>query len=241
MTVLLTGLLTCLALIIAIGPQSVWLLRQGLSRDRVLLAIGCCLAGDLLLIGLGVAGVGVVLEHAPWLLEVIRWLGVAYLLWFALGAFRRAWAAGRRRVPSEASARTVHVEMSSQDAGAPEGTTAGSSSNGPRTGTLPSVQVTKVSSVTAVAATGMTVSVLNPHAWVDTMVVLGTMANTFGDERWLFGAGAMLASALWFAVLGLGAASLSRFLDSPRAWRIIDLGVGLTMVVVAGILAVGGF
>lgn len=244
MTVLLTGLLTCLALIIAIGPQSVWLLRQGLSRDRVLLAIACCLVGDLLLIGLGVAGVGVVLEHAPWLLEVIRWLGVAYLLWFALGAFGRVWAASRRTATSETSetsARTVHVEMSSEDSGDTGGGAASDSSEGPRTGTLPSVRVTKVSSVSAVAATGMTVSVLNPHAWVDTMVVLGTMANTFGDERWLFGAGAMLASALWFAVLGLGAASLSRFLNSPTAWKIIDLSVGVTMVVVAGILAVGGF
>lgn len=244
MTVLLTGLLTCLALIIAIGPQSVWLLRQGLRRDRILLAIGCCLVGDILLIGLGVAGVGVVLDHAPWLLEAIRWLGVAYLLWFAAGAFRSAFSA-RQSIDlttedAPAPGRTVHVEMSSEDT-EPSGTAGTASSAGPATGTLPAVRVTKVSSISAVAATGLTVSVLNPHAWVDTMVVLGTMANTFGDERWLFGAGAMIASTLWFAGLGLGAASLSRFLDSPKAWKVIDLSVGVTMVVVAGILAVGGF
>ncbi len=244
MTVLLTGLLTCLALIIAIGPQSVWLLRQGLRRDRIWLAIGCCLVGDLLLIALGVAGVGVVLDHAPWLLEVIRWLGVAYLLWFAVGAFRSAFSVRQSLglAPEDAPApgRTVHVEMSSEGT-EPAGTAGAASSAGPATGTLPAVRVTKVSSVSAIAATGLTVSVLNPHAWVDTMVVLGTMANTFGDERWLFGAGAMIASTVWFAGLGLGAASLSRFLNSPKAWKIIDLSVGVTMVVVAGILALGGF
>lgn len=259
MTVLLTGLLTCLALIIAIGPQSVWLLRQGLRRDRILLAIGCCLVGDILLIGLGVAGVGVVLDHAPWLLEAIRWLGVAYLLWFAAGAFRSAFSArqsiGLTTEDAPAPGRTVHVEMSSGErpgegsgtAGSPSApssagpATAAPSSAAPATGTLPAVRVTKVSSISAVAATGLTVSVLNPHAWVDTMVVLGTMANTFGDERWLFGAGAMIASTLWFAGLGLGAASLSRFLNSPKAWKVIDLSVGVTMVAVAGILALGGF
>lgn len=253
MTVLLTGLLTCLALIIAIGPQSAWLLRQGLRRDRVVLAISCCLVGDILLIALGVAGVGVVLDRAPWLLEVIRWLGVAYLLWFAVGSFRSAFGSrqslsleepgAEQSSPSTAPQRTVHVEMSSEDtpdAGSPAsaGTSTGA---GPATGTLPAVRVTKVSSVTSIAATGLTVSVLNPHAWVDTMVVLGTMANTFGDERWLFGIGAMLASTLWFAALGLGAAGLSRFLNSPRTWTIIDIAVGVTMVVVAGLLAVGGF
>lgn len=253
MTVLLTGLLTCLALIVAIGPQSVWLLRQGLRRDRVMLAIGCCLVGDLLLIGLGVAGVGVVLDHAPWLLDVIRWLGVAYLLWFAAGSFRSAFrprqdlnltgqsAAEQAGAPTTQPLRTVHVEMDSgqtPDAGSRAGAPAGSQ---PATDTLEAVRVTKVSSVTSVAATGLSVSVLNPHAWVDTMVVLGTMANTFGDERWLFGAGAVLASATWFAVLGLGAAGLSRFLTSARTWTIIDLSVGVTMVAVAGLLAVGGF
>ena len=254
MTVLLTGLLTCLALIIAIGPQSAWLLRQGLRRDRVVLAISCCLVGDILLIALGVAGVGVVLDRAPWLLEVIRWLGVTYLLWFAVGSFRSAFGSrqslnltekseAEQDSPSTAPQRTIHVEMSSQEApdagsAAPADTSTG---GGPATGTLPAVRVTKVSSVTSIAATGLTVSVLNPHAWVDTMVVLGTMANTFGDERWLFGIGAILASTMWFAALGLGAAGLSRFLNSPRTWTIIDISVGVTMVVVAGLLAVGGF
>lgn len=258
MTVLLTGLLTCLALIVAIGPQSVWLLRQGLRRDRVMLAIGCCLVGDLLLIGLGVAGVGVVLDHAPWLLDVIRWLGVAYLLWFAAGSFRSAFrprqdlrlteerAAEQAGAPTTQPLRTVHVEMDSGETDsrqAPDADSAAGAHTDSRsaTGTLEAVRVTKVSSVTSVAATGLTVSVLNPHAWVDTMVVLGTMANTFGDERWLFGAGAVLASATWFAVLALGAAGLSRFLNSARTWTIIDLAVGVTMVAVAGLLAVGGF
>ncbi|MGQ7786155.1 LysE/ArgO family amino acid transporter [Nesterenkonia sp. K-15-9-6] len=252
MTVLLTGFLTCLALIVAIGPQSAWLLRQGLLRDRVGLAVLCCVVGDLLLIGLGTAGVGAVLEHAPWLLQVLRWAGVAYLLWFAWRSF--------------ASAATARTGLDSDDVGQPDaersagrvpgghgtGEHGGTSSEpATTTATLPRVErkaqkgrtrrrARPLSTVGAVVGTGLTVSVLNPHAWVDTMVVLGTMANSFGAEKWFFAAGALGASCLWFTLLGYGGSALAGLLNRPRTWQVIDAGVGVTMLVVAGLLAFGG-
>ncbi|GAA1140215.1 LysE/ArgO family amino acid transporter [Nesterenkonia lutea] len=229
MTIVLTGLLTCLALIVAIGPQSAWLLRQGLRRDRVLLAVSCCVFGDILLIGLGTAGVGAVLDHAPWLMEVLRWAGVAYLTWFAARSFAAAHRAGQALKPG------VRVEMSSQGT---DDAVLSPSAAGTGVKTVQKVQVTRISSI---AATGLSVSILNPHAWVDTMVVLGTMANTFGDERWLFAVGAVTASVVWFSTLALGGAVLSKWLNRPRTWQVLDLVVGAIMLVVAGLLAFGGF
>ncbi|PRZ16709.1 LysE/ArgO family amino acid transporter [Nesterenkonia sandarakina] len=230
MTILLTGFLTCLALIVAIGPQSAWLLRQGLRRDRVLLAVTCCIFGDILLIALGTAGVGAVLDHAPWLMEVLRWLGVSYLTWFAYRSFRSARRAGQALKPG------VHVELSSQqhDDDAPAGSGGGG-------GALKQAQRVQVTRISSIAATGLSVSILNPHAWVDTMVVLGTMANTFGDQRWLFAGGAVLASIIWFSALALGGAVLSKWLNRPRTWQVLDILVGAIMLVVAGLLAFSGF
>ncbi|MBE1515100.1 LysE/ArgO family amino acid transporter [Nesterenkonia halotolerans] len=234
MTIVLTGLLTCLALIVAIGPQSAWLLRQGLRRDRVLLAVTCCVVGDIALIALGTAGVGAVLDHAPWLMEVLRWAGVAYLTWFAYRSFLAAHRAGRAMKPG------LHVELSSQDSDDDAGSPSPASGGSPATGGLKVAQQVQVTRISSIAATGLSVSILNPHAWVDTMVVLGTMANTFGADRWLFAIGAVIASVVWFSALALGGAVLSKWLNRPRTWQVLDLLVGSIMLVVAGFLAVGG-
>lgn len=238
LTVLLTGLLTTLALIVAIGPQSAWLLRQGLQRDRVVLAAFCCLIGDIVLILAGTAGVGALLDYAPWLLDVIRWAGVAYLTWFAYRSFRSAFRprpdVGLLEEP--AAGETVHVAMtSSLPTVPPEG------QSGTATTTRQQVSVTKVSTFTTVAATGLTLSIVNPHAWVDSLVVLGTMANSFGPDKWWFALGAILASVIWLNVLAGGSAMLARLLNKPRTWQVIDVVVGITMLVVAGLLVFNGF
>lgn len=238
LTVLLTGLLTTMALIVAIGPQSAWLLRQGLRRDRVMLAVLCCLIGDVILIAAGTAGVGVVLDYAPWLMDVIRWAGVAYLTWFAYKSFRSAFKPqDTQKLTEQKGSETLHVAMTSEmPVITPE-----MQQDAPRTQTRQKVQVTSVSKVSTVAATGLMLSVLNPHAWVDSLVVLGTMANAFGADKWWFALGAALASVIWLSLLAGGCALLSKVLNRPRTWQIIDIIVGVTMVVVAGILAFAGF
>lgn len=237
LTVLLTGFLTTMALVVAIGPQSAFLLRQGLRRDRVLLAIACCLAGDLLLIALGTAGVGVILDHAPWLLEVLRWFGVVYLLWFAARSFRSAWEhrrGMRANFDGESSTpvtETLQVVMTSSDS--PEPGRGG-------TALAQQVEVTKVSKISTVATTALTLSILNPHAWVDCLVLLGTMANSFGEMKWIFAAGAIVACVVWHALVGGGGSALASLLNKPRTWVVIDAAVGFIMLAVATLLALNG-
>lgn len=238
LTVLLTGFLTCLAIIVAIGPQSAWLLRQGLRRDRIVLAVACCLVGDALLIVAGTAGVGVVLDYAPWLMDVVRWLGVAYLTWFAYRSFRSAWLT--RTTPKHDDAgsepnKTVQVMMTSEIPVVSAG------SAHPSAPTKQKVEVSHVSKIGTVAGTALTLSVVNPHAWVDSLVVLGTMANSFGDQRWFFAVGAFVACIVWHAVVAGGGSALAGWLNRPRTWQIIDIGVGLTMLLVAAVLAFNGF
>lgn len=235
LTVLLTGFFACLAIIVAIGPQSAYLLRQGLRRDRVMLAVLCCLVGDALLLTAGTAGVAVVLEHAPWLLDVLRWAGVAYLTWFAYRSFRSAFAAGKSQKTDDAAG-TVHVLMTSQ---IPTVDPAGGAAQS--TATRQKVHVTGVSKVSTVASTALALSIVNPHAWVDSLVVLGTMANSFADQRWFFAAGAFLACIVWHTALAGGGSALAAWLNRPRTWQLIDLSMGAIMLLVAALLAVSGF
>ncbi|REE04454.1 LysE/ArgO family amino acid transporter [Citricoccus muralis] len=277
MTIFLTGLLTCLALIVAIGAQSLFIMRQAIRRDRLLLALAVCLVGDIVLITAGTAGVGVITENAPWLLEVLKWGGVAYLLWFAYSSFRSAFGARRSMAVSaddgdEADAEHVGGARPgaavADDAGegcAPGGEPAlvgagagvgrgTGAAGGPATGTLSvvsdrqrlSVRMDRsggrqraLTPVWTVVLTALSVSLLNPHAILDTVVMLGTLANSYGAEKWIFAGGALTGSAIWFLTLGFGVRALAPLLDTPRTWKMVDIVVGSVMVFIAGSLAFG--
>lgn len=282
-TIFLTGLLTCLALIVAIGAQSLFIMRQAIRRDRLLLALAVCLVGDIVLITAGTAGVGVIAENAPWLLEVLKWGGVAYLLWFAFSSFRSAFATRRSMTVDEDETAGVRSQGAGHDDGARPaadvadevagGTRGGEpalvgagagvapgagnrrgSGGGPSTGTLAvvsdqrrlSVRMERSGSprrapspVWTVVLTALSVSLLNPHAILDTVVMLGTLANSYGAQKWVFAGGALAGSALWFLTLGFGVRALAPLLDTPRTWKIVDLVVGSVMVFIAGSLAFG--
>ncbi|MGM7669627.1 LysE/ArgO family amino acid transporter [Microbacterium sp. A93] len=253
MTIFLIGLLTCLALIVAIGAQSLFIIRQAIRRDHLVLALAVCLVGDVVLITAGTAGVGVIAENAPWLLEVLTWGGVAYLLWFAFSSFRSAFGARRSMTVDEGE----ESELALVGAGAGVGPGAGNrqgSGGGPATGTLAvvaerqrlSVRMERSSStrralspVWTVVLTALSVSLLNPHAILDTVVMLGTLANSYGAEKWVFAGGALAGSAIWFLTLGFGVRALAPLLDTPRTWKIVDIVVGSVMVFIAGSLALG--
>jgi L-lysine exporter family protein LysE/ArgO len=194
-----TGLLTGLVLIVAIGAQNAFVLRQGLAREHVAVVVAICAVSDLLLIVAGVAGIGTVVEQAGWLVDVVRWLGVAFLVAYAVRSLVRA-----RRSAALAT-------------GAPEPLTL------------------RTAALTAVALTW-----LNPHVYLDTVLLLGSVASTHGtDGRWWFAAGACVASLLWFSGLGFGARLLSPLLALPRAWQVLDVLIGLTMLGIAVLLALG--
>ncbi len=193
----LTGLLTGLTLIVAIGAQNAFVLRSGLSRRHVGAVEAVCAGSDLVLIVAGVAGLGALVEHAGWLLDVVRWAGVAFLVGYGVRTLLRA------RRPSS-------LEAARGDAG------------------------TRRAAVrTAVALTW-----LNPHVYLDTVLLLGSVAAGQPDGgRWWFAAGAGAASILWFTGLGYGARLAQGLLATPRAWQVLDVLIGITMLAIAVRLA----
>ncbi|MDO5629046.1 MAG: LysE/ArgO family amino acid transporter [Mobilicoccus sp.] len=194
MTTLLLGFATGAALIIAIGAQNAFVLRQGLRREHVGVVIAICAISDIVLITAGVAGIGWVSQLHPAVLDVLRYGGAAYLAWFGL---RSLWWAR---------------QSSGLSATAPRG--AGS-----------------------VALTSVALTWLNPHVYLDTVLMLGSVANQHGpDGRWVFAAGALIASGVWFTGLGYGARALAPRLAHPRTWQIIDVLVGVVMLTIAALL-----
>jgi L-lysine exporter family protein LysE/ArgO len=210
---LLAGLGLGFSLIIAIGAQNLFVLRQGLRREHVVLVAAICAVSDAALIALGVSGVGLVLQTLPWLVDAVRWAGAAFLVAYGLLAARRAW---------RPSGHTLEAE------GAGVGTGAES----------PAGSVLVATKALPVALTCLALTWLNPHVYLDTVFLLGTVANTHGDARWVFALGAMAASVIWFFGLAFGARFLSRWLSTPRSWRILDaviavimIGIGISLVI----------
>lgn len=159
--------------------------------------VAICAISDAVLIVGGVAGIGALVERAPTALEVVRWLGVAFLTWYGLSSL---WKARR--------ATGLHAQGASA-----------------RNGVL----------VKAVALTW-----LNPHVYLDTVLLVGSIAAQWGPTgRWWFAAGAVVASLLWFTGLGYGARAAQGWLSSPRAWQVLDVLIGLTMLAIALKLALG--
>jgi len=193
------GFLLGLSLIVAIGAQNAFVLRQGLLRQHVLAVCLICAVSDALLIAAGIAGFGVVVERQPALPRVMTWLGAAFLVWYGLGRFR-------------AALRPTGLHPADQPA--------------------PSLR--------AAAATCLALTWLNPHVYLDTVVLLGGIASRHAPAaRIAFGLGAALASFGFFFALGYGARLLTPLFARPAAWRWLDAGVGVTMWLLAFWLAAG--
>ena len=196
MIAFLPGLLTGLSLIVAIGAQNAFVIRQGLTKKHVLLVVAICAISDALLILLGVAGLGALISGLPWLLEIIRWFGVAYLTWFGIRSIRSAFK----------------------------------------------TQVLDASGVQSASANTVVLSVLgftflNPHVYLDTVILLGSIGNQFGQDKWWFALGGAVASVLWFSSIGFGAKAASRFMAKPVFWKVLDLVIAAVMFGIAILLA----
>ncbi|MCN9242591.1 LysE family transporter [Streptomyces sp. RY43-2] len=186
------GFSTGLSLIVAIGAQNAFVLRQGARRHAVLAVVGICAASDAVLIALGVAGLGAVVTAWPAALTVVGLAGGAFLTCYGVLAARRALR------PAAAAGLTT------------QGTSAGS--------------------VRTAVLTCLALTWLNPHVYLDTVLLLGSVAADRGSLRWAFGLGAMLASLTWFTGLGYGARLLGGVLARPAAWRVLDSLVAATML-----------
>lgn len=199
-TASVAGLTTGLTLIVAIGSQNAYVLRQGVSRQHIGIVVLICWLSDVVLISVGVAGFDVMLRDATVLLAVLRWLGVAFLTGYAALSLRRALRGGEALETARAGAATFG----------------------------------------AVVATAFALTWLNPHVYLDTVLLLGSIASTYGDARWWFAIGAGAASLAWFAGLGYGARLAHGLLTTERAWRVLDGLIGITMLGIALMLALRG-
>jgi L-lysine exporter family protein LysE/ArgO len=192
----LAGFAASIALIVAIGAQNAFVLRQGLRREHVLPVVLVCALSDLALILAGIAGLGAIINAQPTTVVVVRWIGAAFLLGYAVLAARRAIRPAAldpaRRAPA-----TLRVTL----------------------------------------LTCLALTYLNPHVYLDTVLLLGSVAQQHA-HRWVFGLGAAAASLVWFAALGAGAHKLAPVLAKPAAWRVLDGLIAVVMVTIAAGLLV---
>ncbi|MGY0197727.1 LysE/ArgO family amino acid transporter [Leptothrix sp. BB-4] len=199
----LLGMATSWGLIVAIGAQNAFVLRQGLRREWVGSVVLVCALTDVALIALGIAGMQQVSHGLPWLIPALTAVGAVFLAVHGWQAAQRAWrpvAAGTIDTSAApASRRRIVLQAAA-------------------------------------------FSWLNPHAWLDTTVLIGSLAHaqlqTQGPgANWVFGAGAMGASALWFSGLAWAAGKLAPWFQRPQAWRALDAGIALMLLSLAAGLA----
>lgn len=200
MSVFLSGFAVSFALILAIGAQNAFVLRQGIRREHVGLCIAVCATSDAVLILFGVISFGWLNAQMPWLGPIMRYGGAAFLLVYGALSFKSAFAS------------TAALDVSGQAR----------------------------SDWRRVVATLLALTWLNPHVYLDTVILVGSIAAQYGEARFVFGAGAVTASFAFFMLLGLGARLLAPLFARPGAWRVLDGLVGCTMWAIAASLLLKG-
>lgn len=195
--VFLTGLLLSLSLIVAIGAQNAFVLRQGLRREHVLPVVAFCALADAVLITAGVLGMAQALGRHPALAQAMALAGAAFLAWYGWQALQRA----------------------------------------RRTSLLQAAEGGTGLSRAAAMAQAAAFTLLNPHVYLDTVLLVGSIGaqQPAGLQGWFIG-GASLASLGWFTALGFGARWLAPLFARPRAWQVLDALIGLTMWTLAVLL-----
>ena len=180
------------SLILAIGAQNAFVLRQGLRREHLFAVCLTCAISDAVLIAAGVSGFGALATAVPWFATATRLGGAAFLIWYGATSLRSAWRGGQALEASD----------------------------------------TGRSSLRGVLLTVLALTWLNPHVYLDTVVLVGSVSAQ-ADSRLAFGIGAGLASFIFFFSLGYGARLLAPVFSRPRAWQVLDTGIGLTMWAIA--------
>lgn len=199
---LIEGFLTSGGLIVAIGAQNAFVLRQGLMRHQVFLTALFCFITDSSLIVLGVGGFGALVTTTPILLQVAKWGGTLFLFWYGIRSFRSAFK--NQRVDLKKSVSSLK----------------------------PSLKETFLIL--------LAVSFLNPHVYLDTIVLIGSIGAQFEiHERPYFALGAIMSSCIWFFGLCYGARVLAPIFENPKAWKALDILIGSIMWSIALFIAIG--
>lgn len=196
LTEILRGAMISASLIIAIGAQNLFVLKQGLLKNHIFFVAAICFFCDFSLMTIGIWGVGSFIERNPLITNTLAILGALFLLWYGFNAFKSA----------------VQGNSSMQ---------------------VDSAQPQKNSLAEVVLAT-LAVTLLNPHVYLDTVVIVGGIAGTLStDQKWAFLIGAVCVSFIWFFGIGYGARLLTPLFKQKRMWVILDTVVGLVMFYIA--------
>ncbi|WP_386625684.1 LysE/ArgO family amino acid transporter [Sulfitobacter geojensis] len=194
----LPGFALSLTLILAIGAQNAFVLRQGLRRQHVFWVCLTCGTTDALLIAGGVAGFGALASAVPWFETAMRYGGAMFLLWYGAQNALSAWRGGA----------ALEIEGEATQ------------------------------SLRQVILTLLALTFLNPHVYLDTVVLIGSISAQYPDKL-AFGGGAFLASFTFFFALGYGARLLSPLFGKPFSWQVLDALIALTMWAIAAKLLFG--
>ncbi|WP_170378011.1 LysE/ArgO family amino acid transporter [Ruegeria conchae] len=189
---LIAGFVLSFSLILAIGAQNAFILRQGLRREHVFILCLTCAVSDAILITAGIAGFGTLAQAAPWFETVMRYGGAAFLTWYGLRSLWSAWQGGAAMELGESQRTSLRSAM-----------------------------------LTVLAFTW-----LNPHVYLDTVVLIGSISAQY-EDRFSFAIGAVTSSFVFFFTLGYGARILSPFFARPRAWQVLDALIGIVMLGIA--------
>lgn len=189
MHAVVTGFITGLSLIVAIGSQNAFVLRQGLRRAHVLPIVVICALSDAVLICIGVFASGWIATAMPLALPVMRWGGVVFLAVYGGIALHSAWRGGQHLTPADGSSQ----------------------------------------SLTAALTTCLMLTWLNPHVYLDTVVLLGAISTDFGASSGLFALGAVGGSIVFFFSLGFGARLLAPLFAKEVSWRALDASICFIM------------
>ncbi|RMA82358.1 LysE/ArgO family amino acid transporter [Umboniibacter marinipuniceus] len=182
-----------LSLILAIGSQNAFVLKQGIKRQHVLAVCTVCAISDALLIALGVAGFGAVVTQFPSIEQLARYGGAAFLLIYGALSFKSAFT-------------QQHALEAAENVNA---------------------------SLGKAVLMCLAFTWLNPHVYLDTVILLGSISTQYHPNQLLFALGAMSASLVFFYSLGFGSRFLAPLFSQPRAWRILEFVVGIIMVSIA--------
>lgn len=198
LTSLIQGFFLGASLIIAIGSQNAFVLRQGLKKEHVFTICTICFLCDAVLILLGAGGFGTLVASSRMLMLTARWGGALFLFWFGVRSFR-----------SVLKAEVLEVNGSENPA----------------------------TSLKWAIGTTFALTLLNPHVYLDTVILLGSIAGQLpAQDRVTFAVGAVCASMVWFYGIGYGARTLTPVFRKPIAWKILDFSIGCVMWTIAGSL-----
>ena len=193
MSALIAGFTLSFSLILAIGSQNAFVLRQGLKKEHVFIVCLICAISDAALISMGVAGFSLIIKTIPWIEPLARYGGALFLFVYSAMNFWSAFKTNDSLNPAD----------------------------------------TKISSLSKIILTCLAFTWLNPHVYLDTLMLIGSISTQYVGQKIEFTIGAVMASFIFFFSLGYGARVLRPFFENPKSWKILDFSIGCIMWLIA--------